>query len=398
MKIHNDTTDSDEMIARALQDQFMEEAKTNTGGGKSFVAAETDIADQFETVVAESAHGYEVQKSSACPVATDNDAALAKRLEQEMRDEEYAAGLVQVDIQSSANPVTPAGALATRGDRGSKRCGLPSKSTSIGLTIAVIVFLILLFFFGPRFSSPVNPLDPTSWFDGAWEEGGNNSGNKFWYTAELYPGLRLRVLNNLDERWRGTFETAISEWENGDPDALTLSVEDLDGFDSKCNKVRDAMIVCNGDYGHTPWRGVNELSLEYGLIVASVARLNDYYLDSESDVTRQYVMCHELGHGFGLGHSDENSLNADLGDCMDYTVTPENNLHPGTRNFELLEEMYGNVDGTGRRRKTLVDDRHESYHPPLSEGWTLLHRSGFAEHHERNLGNGRTMRKIFLLA
>lgn len=55
-------------------------------------------------------------------------------------------------------------------------------------------------------------------------------------------------------------------------------------------------------------------------------------------------MCHELGHGLGLGHTDENFHNKDLGNCMDYTERPENNMHPDTLNFEALEQMYGNVN------------------------------------------------------
>lgn len=96
-------------IAIAFQDQSREEHETNIGGGKSFVAAETDLAAQFETVVAESAPGFESETSSGFPVAADNDAVFAQRLEQYMRDEEYAR-LVQADIQSAEKPARPAGA------------------------------------------------------------------------------------------------------------------------------------------------------------------------------------------------------------------------------------------------------------------------------------------------
>ena len=50
--------------------------------------------------------------------------------------------------------------------------------------------------------------------------------------------------------------------------------------------------------------------------------------------------------GFGLAHTDENFFNADLGNCLDYTNFPANNLHPDTPNFETLANMYGTVDGT----------------------------------------------------
>ena len=56
-------------------------------------------------------------------------------------------------------------------------------------------------------------------------------------------------------------------------------------------------------------------------------------------------MCHEIGHAFGLGHTDEIFGNADLGDCMDYTNSPENNLKPTLRNYDFLFQLYGIVPG-----------------------------------------------------
>ena len=48
----------------------------------------------------------------------------------------------------------------------------------------------------------------------------------------------------------------------------------------------------------------------------------------------------EIGHGFGLPHTDENPRNRDLGNCLDYTNTPENNLRPGEVNFARLRQIY----------------------------------------------------------
>ena len=41
-----------------------------------------------------------------------------------------------------------------------------------------------------------------------------------------------------------------------------------------------------------------------------------------------------------MPHTDENPNNKDLGNCLDYTSTPENNLHPGEVNFERLRSIY----------------------------------------------------------
>mmetsp|Transcript_36609 Transcript_36609/g.59759 ORF Transcript_36609/g.59759 Transcript_36609/m.59759 type:complete len:156 (+) Transcript_36609:1542-2009(+) len=135
------------------------------------------------------------------------------------------------------------------------------------------------------------------------------------------------------------------------------------------------------------------------------------------------------GHGLGLGHSDENFHNVDLGNCMDYTERPQNNMHPDESNFQTLEELYGNVNGRVRvERLEVPDDRRlsdeedqmmekefEKYaaylfdpievsskksdsHPDSKGGWRLLRRTDTTEFHERQLGNGYSIRTSVLLA
>jgi hypothetical protein len=112
------------------------------------------------------------------------------------------------------------------------------------------------------------------------------------------------------------------------------------------------MKVCNGNYGDTGWLGINLITstVASGEIQNSVAKMNEYYLLNAEDDERQYTMCHELGHGFGLPHTDESFTNVDLGNCMDYTSTPANNMHPDESNYNRLATLYGTVDG--RRRFT----------------------------------------------
>jgi hypothetical protein len=104
--------------------------------------------------------------------------------------------------------------------------------------------------------------------------------------------------------------------------------------------------VCNGNFGPTGWLGINEMQIQYmsandpGVIVTSVAKMNEYYLYNAEYASRQYTMCHEIGHGFGLPHTDENMYNSDMGNCLDYTTTPANNMHPGEVNFNRLASMY----------------------------------------------------------
>ena len=110
-------------------------------------------------------------------------------------------------------------------------------------------------------------------------------------------------------------------------------------------------------------------------------------------------------HGLGLGHTDEAMYNSDTGECMDYTIRPENNQHPGRVNFEALEGMYGNVNGSSvredfvrRRIKTMSMEYIRGR--PLNDdrGWRLVHKSPSAEHYERDLRDESLMLRTLLLA
>ena len=86
------------------------------------------------------------------------------------------------------------------------------------------------------------------------------------------------------------------------------------------------------------------MSPRQATIFASTAKLNEYYLNFESDAQKLYTCCHELGHGFGLPHWDENFSNKDLGNCMDYTLNPKKNSKPDASTFLYLAQLYGGRD------------------------------------------------------
>lgn len=112
-------------------------------------------------------------------------------------------------------------------------------------------------------------------------------------------GLQLEVLNALDDLWFPFFYRAVSEWDDGNPDAVDLKTSRVNP-DSACKTVAGVLKVCNGNYGETAWRGINKLLLENDSIYASAARMNEFYFRGEDVDQRQYTMCHEIGHGLGL--------------------------------------------------------------------------------------------------
>ncbi|KAL3779308.1 hypothetical protein ACHAW5_006474 [Stephanodiscus triporus] len=150
-------------------------------------------------------------------------------------------------------------------------------------------------------------------------------------------GLHLTLQNALDDTWQTEFGTAVADWQESE--ALQLTTERV-AVDYNCGRVDGVMVVCNANFGETGWVGINENSIVNNVIVSSVAKMNEYYLRNADFDHRRLTMCHEIGHGFGLPHTDENPHNANLGNCLDYTDNPSTNLLPGDVNMAKLREMY----------------------------------------------------------
>lgn len=105
-------------------------------------------------------------------------------------------------------------------------------------------------------------------------------------------GLHLTILNALDETWQTEFEEALADWQQSP--ALTLDIKQVD-VDHNCGRVDGVMLVCNANFGDTGWVGINENEIVDGVIVSSVAKMNEYYLRNAEYDHRRYTMCHECG-------------------------------------------------------------------------------------------------------
>jgi len=97
-----------------------------------------------------------------------------------------------------------------------------------------------------------------------------------------------------------------------------------------------------------------------------------------------------------VSNSDEVFTNPSLGNCMDYTNRPEENLHPDESNYNRLASIYGQVAGRRRRlgrrphRKrhigqVLTEDLRQEYAIAMAEieqpsVRRALSESGVSEH------------------
>mmetsp|Transcript_10862 Transcript_10862/g.12440 ORF Transcript_10862/g.12440 Transcript_10862/m.12440 type:complete len:412 (+) Transcript_10862:155-1390(+) len=295
-------------------------------------------------------------------IVTLDDELYAKRLEQEMRDEETARNLQNLELTEPppggyVDVIAPPrhGRNRVR-STARKLCNLIVSIVVIFVTVVVILFFATPIFQNAGFGDVVIP---DILFGGDDWEGTPDSNDFARWELDPAPnnnGLKLTIQNALTSDWEPYLMVAISDW-NGAP-ALDLHLtKRIAGPDPPCSPVEGIMKVCNNKYGLTGWIGLNEVYFNRrGFITQSIAKMNESYLRNAPAAEKQYVICHEMGHGFGLPHRDENPQNADLGTCLDYSRRPQNNQHPDEVDYENLARLYGEFPNTSVAENKIAED------------------------------------------
>lgn len=275
-----------------------------------------------------------------------DDEEYARKLEQELADQAYAERLQQVLTERYQNWMYEVDASGRRRRR--KKCTVRN-FISLVLSVALIggsIFALLVAFNGRSSSSR-----PRDWIN-FWDEdpfaGADPADPRSWQLKRK-EGLTLDVLNALDSTWQEFFDRATFDWSNSNPNIIRFTTESVPQ-EPDCSQEIGMVKVCNSDYGIQDWTGLNIVHLNGGYIVSSTVKMNDYFFKDGDRFEMQYTMCHEIGHALGLTHTDENFNNKNLGNCMDYTSRPEENMQPDDSNFAVLLELYGAFP-TGSTRK-----------------------------------------------
>lgn len=151
----------------------------------------------------------------------------------------------------------------------------------------------------------------------------DHSWNNYHWGRTSNP-FTVRLGDNVDATWDSYLLTTHSDWSV----SSTLDTAIVAGGTNpkRCAATSGRVEVCNAAYGRTGWLGVAQIWISGGHIVQGVAKLNDTYFNMSTYNTsgwRNLVMCQEVGHTFGLGHTDETHNNPNEGTCMDYTNDPD---------------------------------------------------------------------------
>jgi len=217
---------------------------------------------------------------------------------------------------------------------------------------------------------------------------------KRYHWARTQNPLNLTLGRNLSTAWQNYLQAASSDWSSSN--VLNTTVGSGDTTGATCDPTLGKVEVCNASYGATGWLGVAQIWITTGTHIAQgTVKVNDYYFNQSqynSPAWRQFVMCQEVGHEFGLDHQDENFNNTNLGTCMDYTSDPDgtvngqlSNLHPNAHDYEELDIIYAHLDSFN----TASPAKTPSLNDPSEWGQLMkTAHGGNTQIFERNFGNG----------
>jgi len=211
----------------------------------------------------------------------------------------------------------------------------------------------------------------------------------------------LQLGDNVDDtKWLSYLRTTASSVQNQGWGYSTKLDTNVVAGRSKgnCQPTSGRVEVCNKSYGQNGWLGLAQIWISGGHIVQGVAKMNDTYFDTayyNNSAWKNHVMCQEVGHTFGLGHTSEDGSSQET--CMDYSSSPNNSQYPNQHDYDQLDSIYSHTtDKTNTFSSTSTASRMP---PAASQGelnsradWgRLVHRSpnGQVEIYERDFGQGQ---------
>jgi len=171
---------------------------------------------------------------------------------------------------------------------------------------------------------------------------GHSWGTYHW--ARTANPLNLSLGDNVTPAWDAYLATASNDWNQ----SSVLNTTIVSGASKgNCQPTKGRVEVCNKTYGNNGWLGIAQIWASGSHITQAVTKMNDTYFNTPTYNTpawRQFVICQEIGHIFGLDHQDENFSNPNLGTCMDYTNSPASNQHPNQHDYDQLGLIYAHLD------------------------------------------------------
>jgi mannose-6-phosphate isomerase-like protein (cupin superfamily) len=165
-----------------------------------------------------------------------------------------------------------------------------------------------------------------------------------YHWARNTSSFTLQVIDSTVPSWDDELNLALSQWSQSTKlDLVVTSYDDSSRTRKRCPAVAGKVRVCDASYGNNGWLGLASINLDSnGHITRGTAKMNDSYSSYfASQDERRHVMCQEIGHTFGLGHTSEDGSSQKT--CMDYSQDPQSTA-PNQHDYDQLVAIYSHTD------------------------------------------------------
>jgi hypothetical protein len=222
----------------------------------------------------------------------------------------------------------------------------------------------------------------------------NHSWGGYHWARTANP-FTIKLGNNLTSNWVPQLVAASADWSLS---SVLDTVVVAGSTNSKtCKGILGKVEVCNSKYGNNGWLGIASIWASGSHITQGTVKMNDTYFNTakyNKPEWKNFVMCQEIGHTFGLDHQDENFGNLNLGTCMDYTNDPTTNQHPNLHDYAMLETIYEHLDSNTTVSQSTATNNQDIDHSDASTWGKQIRTTsdGRGALYEREVGKGN---KIF---
>lgn len=155
--------------------------------------------------------------------------------------------------------------------------------------------------------------------------------------------INLQVIDSNTPDWDDELGRTLADWGSSTKLNLTITgYDDSSRTRRKCQAVSGKIRSCNLAYGRNGWLGLASINISGAHITQGTSKMNDSYTTQMAIQTeRDHVMCQEIGHLFGLGHTSEDGSIQHT--CMDYSSS-STSTRPNTHDYDMLESIYNHLD------------------------------------------------------
>lgn len=214
-------------------------------------------------------------------------------------------------------------------------------------------------------------------------------GNYHW--ARTSNPFTIKVVDSNTSNWDSALNLALSDWSQSSVLNMAWTAgSDTQNTRKRCSMVSGQVRSCNAAYGFNGWLGLASINITGVHITQGSAKMNDSYFSGGgySETNRRHVMCQELGHTLGLGHTSEDG--SDQNTCMDYS-NDLGNPSPNAHDYDQLATIYSHLDSTTTIGMSAFVVNQYGDDPDAPHNWgRLVSQSvnGRSSYYERDEPNG----------